>query len=45
MAVRDMWDPQLALDQTDQYVSFAFLVTALLFARSACTPAAPSARA
>ena len=34
MAVRDKWDPQLALDQTDQYVSFAFLVTALLFARS-----------
>ena len=31
MAVRDK-DPQLALDQTDQYVSFAFLVTALLFA-------------
>ena len=34
MAARDLWDPKLAFDQTDQYVSFAFLVTALLFARN-----------
>ena len=34
MAARDLWDPELAVDQTDQYVSFAFLVTALLFARN-----------
>jgi exopolysaccharide biosynthesis polyprenyl glycosylphosphotransferase len=34
MAARDLWDPELAFDQTDQYVSFAFLVTALLFARN-----------
>src|SRR5215207_9643189 len=34
MVARDLWDPNLAVDQTDQYVSFAFLVTALLFARN-----------
>jgi exopolysaccharide biosynthesis polyprenyl glycosylphosphotransferase len=33
-AARDRWDFQNQVNQADEYISFAFLVTALLFARS-----------
>ena len=33
-AARHAWNPDVSFDQTKDYVSFAFLVTALLFARS-----------
>ena len=33
-AARDRWDFENQVNQTDGYISFAFLVTALLFARS-----------
>ena len=33
-AARDAWDPSVAFHQAKDYVSFAFLVTALLFAKA-----------
>src|SRR6185436_13655670 len=33
-AVRDAWDFHVSFNQTKDYVTFAFLVTALLFAKS-----------
>ncbi len=47
-AARDVLDVSATVDQAQDYVWFAFLVTALLFARSACTAiarCAPGCRA